>query len=67
MPDFLFLIKFQASELQLYEKRDTGTGVFSEFCGISKYTFFTEQLWSTAPGSLVKTYEIKNFNPIKQS
>ena len=30
-------------------KKDTLTQVFScEFCNISKYTFFTKHLWSTA-------------------
>ena len=29
-------------------KRDSGTGVFLEFCKISKKTFFTEHLWMTA-------------------
>ena len=39
-----FLIKLQASGLQLYLKKDAGTGVFFEFCEISKNTFFTEHL-----------------------
>ena len=43
-----FLIRLQAWGLQLYEKCDSGTGVFCEFCEISKNTFFTEHLWTTA-------------------
>ena len=43
----LFLIKLQALGLQLYEKRDCGTGVSCEFCEISKKTFFTERPCST--------------------
>ena len=34
-----FLIKLQASGLQLYQKRDSGTGIFCEFCEIFKSTF----------------------------
>ena len=43
-----FLVKVQARGLQIYYKRDSGTGVFCEFCGISKNTFFTEHLRMTA-------------------
>ena len=43
-----FLMKLQASGLQLYEKRNSGKGVFLLILRISKNTFFTEQLWSTA-------------------
>ena len=35
----LFLIKLQASGLELYLKRESGTGVSCEFCEISKNTF----------------------------
>ena len=42
-----FLIKLQASGLRLYWKRDSGTGVFL-WIEISKDTFFTEHLWTTA-------------------
>ena len=42
------LIKFQASVCN-FIKKDTLTQVFSsEFCEISKNTFFTEPLWATA-------------------
>ena len=34
-------------ELRLYQKRDSGTGVFCEFCEIFKSTFFTENLRET--------------------
>ena len=44
----LFLIKLKALGLQLYLKRDSGTGVSCEFCEISKNTFSTEHLWMTA-------------------
>ena len=44
-----FLIKLQVLGLQLYLKRDSGTGVFAcELCKISKNTFSTEQLETTA-------------------
>ena len=42
-----FLIKLQAS-LQLYLKRNFGTGVSCEFCETFKNTFFTEHLRATA-------------------
>ena len=43
-----FLIKLQASGLQLYLKKETLAQVFScEFCEISKNIFFTENLWTT--------------------
>ena len=29
-------------------KKDSGTGVSCEFCDISKNTFFTEHIWTTA-------------------
>ena len=46
-----FLIKLQASGLQLI-KKETLAQVFScKFCEISKKTFFTEHLWTTASGS----------------
>ena len=46
----LFLIKLQASDLQLYGK-ETLAQVFScEFCEIFKNTFFTGHLWATASG-----------------
>ena len=35
-------------KLQLYLKRDSGTGFSCEFCEIFKNTFFTENLWMTA-------------------
>ena len=38
MPESLFLIKLQAG-LQVSLKRDPGTGVFFEFCEISKNIF----------------------------
>ena len=48
----LFLIKLQASGLQQacnFIKKKTLAQVFScEFCEISKNTFFTEHLWTTA-------------------
>ena len=44
VPD-LFFNKFGGARLQLYLKRDSGTGVFCEFCEIFKNTFLTEQLW----------------------
>ena len=37
----LFLIKLQAI------KKETGTGVFCEFCEIFKNTFFIEHVWTT--------------------
>ena len=36
--------------MQLYLKRDSGTGGSYEFCEISKNTFLTEPLWATASG-----------------
>ena len=43
-----FLIKLQAWGLQLF-KKETPAQVFScEFCEISRNTFFTEHLWTTA-------------------
>ena len=44
----LFLIKLQAWGLQLYYKWDLNTGVFCEFCEVSKNIFFKEHLWTTA-------------------
>ena len=41
-------LKLQASDLQLYLKRGSGTGVSCEFCKTFKNTFFTEHLWTTA-------------------
>ena len=43
-----FSIKLRPSGPQLYLKRNTGAGVFCEFCEISKNTFSTEHLWTTA-------------------
>ena len=49
-----FLIKLQDWGLQLFEKRDSGSGVFAcKFCEISKNTFFTEHLWTTASGMAI--------------
>ena len=50
----LFFNKVPGLGLQLYLKRDSGTGVSCEFCEISKNTFFTEHLWATASASLHK-------------
>ena len=33
--------------MQLYQKRDSGTGVSCEFCGMSKNAFLTEHLQAT--------------------
>ena len=47
---FFFLVKLQALGLK---KRDSAEQVFScEFCEISKNTFVTEQLWTTASVNL---------------
>ena len=43
-----FLTKLQASGLQLYLKRDSAHVLSCEFCEISKNTFFTEHIWTTA-------------------
>ena len=43
-----FFIKLQTSGLQLYLKRDSGTGVFCEFCEFFRKTFFIEHLWRDA-------------------
>ena len=43
-----FLIKLQAWGLKLYQKIDSGTVVFLRILEISKNTFFTEHLWTTA-------------------
>ena len=41
----LFLMTLQASDLKLYQKRDSDTGIFScEFCKKFKKSFFTEYL-----------------------
>ena len=39
----IIFIKLQASELQLYLKRDSDTGVSCKFSEVSKNTFFTGQ------------------------
>ena len=52
-----FLIKLQACS---FIKKETLSQVFScEFCGISKKTFFTEHLWTTA--SIEMMYQEKCF------
>ena len=43
-----FLIKLQASGLQLYQKRDLAQVFYCEFWEISKNAFFTEHLWAAA-------------------
>ena len=43
-----FLIKLQASGLQLYQKETLAQGFSCESCEISIDTFFTEHLWMTA-------------------
>ena len=49
-----FLIKLQASGLQLYIKKETLAQMFSfEFCKIFKNTFFKEHLWTTASEKIV--------------
>ena len=41
----LFLMMLQASDLKLYQKRDSDTGIFfCEFCKKFKKSFFTEYL-----------------------
>ena len=43
-----FLVKLRASNLQVFQK-ETLAHVFScEFCEISRNTFFTEHVWTTA-------------------
>ena len=46
----------RVSGLQLYYKRDSGTGVSYEFCKIFKNTFFTEHLRTIASGMISCTY-----------
>ena len=51
-------------------KRDSGTGVFSEFSEISKKTFFIEHLRVTALNQainkrLLRQRELQNFNAFK--
>ena len=48
----LFLIKLQASSLQFYLKRDLGTGFSCQLFEISKNTFFTEHIWTTASNTV---------------
>ena len=43
-----FLIKLQASGVQLYQKKNVAQKFSCEFCEISKNTTFTEHLWTTA-------------------
>ena len=51
----LLLIKLQAWSLQLYIKKEILVQVFScEFCQISKNTFCTDYLWTTASRSYAK-------------
>ena len=47
-----FLIKLQARGLQLYLKKSLAQLFSCEFCKISKNTFFTEHLRTTASASL---------------
>ena len=44
----LFFNKVAGLRLQLYLKRDSGTGVFFKFCEIFENTFFIENLRATA-------------------
>ena len=48
----LFLIKIQASDLQLYQKESLAQVFSCELSGIFKSTFFTEHLWTTAADSV---------------
>ena len=55
-----FLTKFQASSLQLYEKRDTLTRVFCyEFCETFKNNFCIEHLRAAANASGVTEFILK--------
>ena len=57
-----FLIELQACGLQLYQKRDSGTGVLLwKFYKISKNTFFTEHFWETSVFIFSKNEELVHF------
>ena len=56
-----FLIKLWASVYNFIKKRDSGTGVSSEFCEIFRNNFFTEPLQETATGCIDK----KLLKPVK--
>ena len=43
-----FLIKLQAQVCNFIKKETPAQVFFSEFCEISRSTFFTEHLWTTA-------------------
>ena len=48
MPESLFLIKLRPQACNVIKKETLTQLSSSEFCKISKNTFFTEHLWTTA-------------------
>ena len=63
----LFLIKIQASGLQLYQKENLAQVFSCEFCQISKNTFFTEHLLTmTASESRQKQLQRISFFPFER-